>query len=359
MPAERRTAKLSTSSISATMTNGRRAAISGIVSVSSLVTLRWLSPSMSLGNACGLISTSAVAPWRASASAATCASPRAIVVFPVPGGPASTMSPCGSPESIDSLRPCCSTSSACASSRSFTSRGTMMASQSRSWCSAGSDVQREHAWRQRRTRHVHHSPGRLSSGHWICDSSCIDTSVSSASSKSTIGSISVRIVSSSESNMWTRTSRHWLTRIVVEVLMPEVVIDDDQIAFLPAVVLPVVGRDAQEAVAVAFDDIQPRLARVAMDRLRLAGRKLDHHLREAGRLVADRAVVEELRARAARRGEDLLLVVRRVDTARAALLCLLRRGAADDARADRRPACRSRPSGAAAAWRMAPVRHPR
>ena len=120
-----------------TITNGRRFAISGMVSVSSRVTLRWLSPSMSLGNACGLISTSAVAPWRASASDATCASPRAIVVFPVPGGPARTMSPCGSPASIESLRPCCRTSSACARSRSFTSRGTMMASQSRSWCSAG------------------------------------------------------------------------------------------------------------------------------------------------------------------------------------------------------------------------------
>src|SRR5204863_7765752 len=75
----------------------------------------------------------------------------------------------------------------------------------------GQHVQREDAWRQRRTRYVHHSPGRLSSGHWICDSSCIDTSVSSASSKSTMGSISVRIVSRSESNMWTRTSRHSLT----------------------------------------------------------------------------------------------------------------------------------------------------
>ena len=94
---ERRTAKLSTSSISTTV-NGRRAAISGTVSVSSRVTLRWLSPSMSLGNACGLISISAVAPWRASASAATCARPRASVVLPVPGGPASTISPCGRPD---------------------------------------------------------------------------------------------------------------------------------------------------------------------------------------------------------------------------------------------------------------------
>jgi hypothetical protein len=85
-PAERRTAKLSTSSMRTTV-KGLRAAISGTVSVRSRVTLRWLSPSMSLGKACGLISRSVVAPLRASASAATCARPRAIVVLPVPAGP--------------------------------------------------------------------------------------------------------------------------------------------------------------------------------------------------------------------------------------------------------------------------------
>jgi hypothetical protein len=61
---------------------------------------------------------------------------------------------------------------------------------------------------------------------------------------------------------------------------------------------------------------------MAMQRLRLAGRELDHHLREARGLVADGAVVQELGARAARRGEDLLLVVGRVDAPRAALLRL-------------------------------------
>ncbi len=128
---ERRTAKLSTSSTSTTV-KGRRAAISGTVSVRRRVTFRWLSPSMSLGNACGFTSTSVVAPVRASARAATCASPRAIVVLPVPGGPASTINPCGRPESIDNFRPCSSTRSACARRRSFTARGTMIASQSRS-----------------------------------------------------------------------------------------------------------------------------------------------------------------------------------------------------------------------------------
>src|SRR5258705_5560509 len=73
------------------------------------------------------------------------------------------------------------------------------------------DVHRQHAGREGGARPFYHSPGRLSSGHSICDSSCIEINVSSASSNSTIGSISVRIVSSSESNMWTRTSRHWLT----------------------------------------------------------------------------------------------------------------------------------------------------
>src|SRR3954462_268699 len=67
--------------------------------------LRWLSPSMSLGKACGLISTSVVAPSRASASAATCARPRAMVVFPVPGGPASTIRPCGRAARIPRLGP--------------------------------------------------------------------------------------------------------------------------------------------------------------------------------------------------------------------------------------------------------------
>ena len=111
-------------------------------------------------------------------------------------------------------------------------------------------------------------------------------------------------------------------RIVVEVLMPEVVIDDDQVAFLPPMVLAVIWRDAHEAVAVPFDDVEPRFARVAVQRLRLARGELNHHLRQPGGLVADRAIVEELGARAARRRENLLLVIRRVDASRPALLRL-------------------------------------
>jgi hypothetical protein len=62
---------------------------------------------------------------------------------------------------------------------------------------------------------------------------------------------------------------------------------------------------------------------MAVQRLGLPGRELDHHLRKARRLVADGAVVQELGARAARRGEQVLLVVGRMDAARAALLRLV------------------------------------
>src|SRR5262245_10226260 len=109
-------------------------------------------------------------------------------------------------------------------------------------------------------------------------------------------------------------------RIVVEVLMPQVVIDDDQVALLPPMVLAVVRRDPHEAVAVSLDDVEPRFAGVAVQRLGLAGSELNHHLRQPGCLVANRAIVEELRAGAPRRRENLLLVVRRVDASRTSLL---------------------------------------
>ena len=90
-----------------------------------------------------------------------------------------------------------------------------------------------------------------------------------------------------------------------------------------------------------------------MQRLGLARRELDHDLREPGGLVADRAVVQELGARATRRRQDLLLVVRRVDAARAALLRLLR----DAAQAPRVGIVarerRGRLRAAAAGWRTA------
>src|SRR5689334_5973888 len=91
-------------------------------------------------------------------------------------------------------------------------------------------------------------------------------------------------------------------------------VDDDEVALLPAVVLSLVGGGAHEAVAVALDDVEPGLARVTVQRLRLARRELDHDLRDAGSLAADRAVDQELGARAARRGEQLLLVVGRMDS---------------------------------------------
>src|SRR5688500_3625381 len=89
-------------------------------------------------------------------------------------------------------------------------------------------------------------------------------------------------------------------------------VDHDEVALAPAVMLSVVGRGTEETVPVALDHIEPRLARVAVQRLGLAGGELDHHLGDAGSFAADGAVHEELRARAARRGEQVLLVVRRV-----------------------------------------------
>src|SRR6185503_7801277 len=53
----------------------------------------------------------------------------------------------------------------------------------------------------------HQLSGRRSSGHSICDTSCMLSSVSSASSNSTSGSVSARMVSRIESNMCTRTRR--------------------------------------------------------------------------------------------------------------------------------------------------------
>src|SRR5688500_11568201 len=310
----RRTAKLSTSSISTTVC-GRRAASSGIVSCRSRMMLRWLSPSMSLGNACGLISTSVVAPSRASANAATCASPRASVVLPVPGGPASTIWPCGSPASCESLRPCLSVSSACESSRSFTPPGTMIASQSLSWWSAGRVCSDR-------------TPGG-SAGF-----STIGPAVFGPVDLGNLFHAEQRIFRFLKKDERIGERAHGLEdriehvhadearfalRVVVEVLVPQEMVDDDEVALLPAVVLALIGRGAHEAVAVALDDVEPRLAGVAMERLRLPRRELDHHLGNARGLAADRSVDQELGARAARRGEEVLLVVGRVDAPAATL----------------------------------------
>jgi len=130
----RRTAKLSTSSITTT-TCGRAPARDGTTSRSSRTTFRWLSPSISPGRACGSTSMSVVAPRGATASAAAWASPRASVVFPVPGGPASTMSPLGTAAagSADRRLACSIATSAVPSKRSRVPAGTTRACHGPSW----------------------------------------------------------------------------------------------------------------------------------------------------------------------------------------------------------------------------------
>jgi len=69
-------------------------------------------------------------------------------------------------------------------------------------------------------------------------------------------------------------------------LVPQEVVDHDEVALFPAVVLALVGRGAEEAVAAAFDHVEPGLPGMAVQRLRLARSELDHHLGEARGLVA-------------------------------------------------------------------------
>src|SRR5688572_17935411 len=100
-------------------------------------------------------------------------------------------------------------------------------------------------------------------------------------------------------------------------------VDDDEVAFLPAMVLAVVRGDTHETVTVALDHVEPRFTRVAMKRLGLAGCELNHDLSQPGCLIADGTVVQKLRAGATWRGENLLLVVGRMDAPGASLLRLL------------------------------------
>ena len=83
--------------------------------------------------ACGSISMNVVAPRAATASAAACASPWASVVFPVPGGPASTISPLVGPGIAASRRPCIMARTAVPSSRSLVPSGVTMLSHGPSW----------------------------------------------------------------------------------------------------------------------------------------------------------------------------------------------------------------------------------
>ena len=71
----------------------------------------------------------------------------------------------------------------------------------------GQHVQRQHPGRQRWNARCHQLSGRWSSGHSICEISCMLSRVSSASSNRTSGSVRARMVSRIESNMCTRTRR--------------------------------------------------------------------------------------------------------------------------------------------------------
>ena len=153
--------KLSTSSMRTTV-SGRRAAISG-TSVEEAGTLRWLSPSMSLGKACGLISRSVTRP-REGARRPGRAGRGPASSCPCPAGPASTIRPWRQARR-GRVRPCWSRAKQCLlSSRSFTSRGTMMGSQvaRRGGSSRGADVPRRPAGR--RLSPVRPPAGRRSSG---------------------------------------------------------------------------------------------------------------------------------------------------------------------------------------------------
>src|SRR5438132_8249484 len=99
-----------------------------------------------------------------------------------------------------------------------------------------------------------------------------------------------------------------ILRIVVEVLMPEEMIDHDKVAFFPAMMLSLVGSGAEETVAVSLDHVEPGLAGMPVQRLGLSGSELDHHLGDAGSLVADRTIDQKLGSRTSRRRKDLDLV---------------------------------------------------
>src|SRR5712691_837669 len=75
-------------------------------------------------------------------------------------------------------------------------------------------------------------------------------------------------------------------------------VDHDEVACFPRVALPI-----DLGVAPARDDVQPRLAPVAVARLIQARRELVHDGREAGGVVPDRLVDEEEAARTALRDE--------------------------------------------------------
>src|SRR5215213_1140373 len=111
-------------------------------------------------------------------------------------------------------------------------------------------------------------------------------------------------------------------RVVVEVLVPQEVVDDDQVALLPRVVRAALGLGAQVRVALALQYVQPGLPRVPVHRLATAGAQLEHRHRDAGGLVADRLVEQERRPGTAGAVHHFQVVPAGVQPAAAALLLL-------------------------------------
>ena len=114
-----------------------------------------------------------------------------------------------------------------------------------------------------------------------------------------------------------------LVRVVVEVLVPQEVVDDDDVALLPRVVLALVRLGAQEGVPAPFDDVQPRLAGVAVHGLATARADLEHRHGDAGGLVADRLVEQERGAGAAGCLQQLEVVPAGVQPSRAPRVLVL------------------------------------
>src|SRR5215213_3358577 len=111
-------------------------------------------------------------------------------------------------------------------------------------------------------------------------------------------------------------------RVVVEVLVPQEVVDDDQVALLPRVVGAALGLGAQVGVALALEHVQPGLTGVPVHGLAAAGAELEHRHGDAGGLVADGLVEQERRPSAAGAVDHLEVVPAGVQPAVAALVLL-------------------------------------
>ena len=107
-----------------------------------------------------------------------------------------------------------------------------------------------------------------------------------------------------------------LLGIVVEVLVPQEVVDDDDVALLPRVVRAALGFGAEIAVAGALENVEPRLTGVPVHRLATAGPDLEHRHRDTRGLVAVGTVQQERGPGATRGGQQLQLVPVGVQPAR-------------------------------------------